>query len=346
MSAIPLILTSDYEIFGNGTGCVDDCLLAPSDEMAQTCERYGARMTFFVDVIEIWQFKQDYESGLIRTDLAGNIESQLQDLKARGHDVQLHFHPQWLDASYAGKKEWKVNNQFWRLPEVDNHKEWTLDRLFEAGKSYLEQLLQPIDSNYQCDVFRAGAWCIQPELKVLAAMEKHGFKIDSTVAKGIRIDDGLTKVDFSLFPDLPVWKVKDSVTQESQEGKILEVPISTVRMGGFRNLFFLGLKFLKRIPHKPEGCEKGGKSKKVSKWQKIKSALSPQYKMLNICDASSFEEMQWITKRLINETYDSKKAIVAIGHPKTFGNIEEFDRYLKWVSQTGKVRFESYSMFK
>ena len=37
---------------------------------------------------------------------------------ADGHDVQLHIHPQWLDAEYFNGK-WLINDNMHRLPDLE-----------------------------------------------------------------------------------------------------------------------------------------------------------------------------------------------------------------------------------
>ena len=53
-----LLLTADYEVFGDGGGCVERCLIEPSRELMEICEAAATRVTFFVDVCEYWAFKR------------------------------------------------------------------------------------------------------------------------------------------------------------------------------------------------------------------------------------------------------------------------------------------------
>ena len=202
MAKLNLIITVDYEIFGNGSGSVDHCMIAPTETMMSIVEKHAARICLFVDVCEYWAFKEVFEQGLTKENNALKIENQLKDAVKRGHDVQLHFHPQWLDYKF-GNGQWELNQDYWRLPEVEKLQGWTIKKLFEKGKRTLEEMLQPVKSNYKCDVFRAGAWCVQPEEEVLSAMSDLGFRIESTVAPGKKYDDGRTVYDFSSVPDCP-----------------------------------------------------------------------------------------------------------------------------------------------
>ena len=58
MGKLKLILTADYEVFGNGSGCVKKCMVEPTIRMLDICDKYGAKLTLFVDVCEYWAFKK------------------------------------------------------------------------------------------------------------------------------------------------------------------------------------------------------------------------------------------------------------------------------------------------
>ena len=102
MTKLSFIITADYEIFGNGLGCVKKCMVEPTERMLEICDKYDATLTLFVDVCEYWAFKKAADEVILYSEELPHIliEQQLQDAIKRGHDVQLHFHPQWLDAKY------------------------------------------------------------------------------------------------------------------------------------------------------------------------------------------------------------------------------------------------------
>jgi hypothetical protein len=74
--------------------------------------------------------------------------------------------------------------------------------------------------------------------------------------------------------------------------------------------------------------------------------MQSQIRMLNFCDAVPFEEMKFITEKAI-ETYQKylvkgPQPLVMIGHPKTFGNPIEFEKYLEWVKSYELLKFDLY----
>ena len=58
MGKLRFILTADYEVFGNGSGCVKKCMIDPTEKMLSICDDYCAKLTLFVDVCEYWAFKK------------------------------------------------------------------------------------------------------------------------------------------------------------------------------------------------------------------------------------------------------------------------------------------------
>lgn len=349
MGQLQLIITADYEVFGNGTGSVDCCMIQPTNTLLDICDQYGAKLTLFVDVNEYWAFKETHEKGLFENNEnpALVIENQLKDAIKRGHDVQLHFHPQWIDYKYLGNGNWDLNYDYWRLPNVPDDR---LKELFVRGKQTLENILKPINPTYECNTFRAGGWCIQPEKKVLEIMTELGFKHDSTVAPNAKYDNGITYYDFSNAPDLPYWNVKDNVLKENEGGSIKEVPIFTTKVPSHKMAWFTFLRVIRSIPAKPKGCNGNSVSAQVNKQSKLSKLfdlLSGGTRMLNFSDAVTTEEMKYITRKAYKKYKSVLKqnglSLVMIGHPKTFGNENEFKKYLAWLT---KQPFSGFSTYK
>ncbi|MFB6257932.1 MAG: hypothetical protein ABEH38_04500 [Flavobacteriales bacterium] len=116
MAELQLHLTCDHEVFGDGSGSIERCMIRPAERMMELCEKHGTRLTFFFDVCEYWAFREvqernGFENGERPAD---RLEEHLKDIVRRGHDVQLHFHPQWLRAEYSGGGEWRLDHSLWR----------------------------------------------------------------------------------------------------------------------------------------------------------------------------------------------------------------------------------------
>lgn len=352
MAEAKLIFTTDYEIFGNGSGSVEHCMIKPTEDMARLLEKHGARMTVFFDVCEYWAFKAEFEKGTLSENWAQLIESQLQDLVQRGHDVQLHFHPQWLDYAFDGQ-DWKLNFNLWRIGvlkyEDETHPERGLNQLFKRGKETLETLLQPVKSDYRCHIFRAGAWSMQPETNVLRAMRENGFDIDSTVVPGLKFEDSFTKYNFTAAPkDRPHWTIQSNLCQPELDGAITEIPIFSAPTPLVTNAAFLWMKSNRKIAFKPDGCSGTAiATEGKGKWRKILETITTSRKMFTFGDATPAEEMKYMVGRALREVHrmNVNLPVVAISHPKTFANTEDFDAFLAWCVGQKKVEFSTYDNY-
>ncbi len=346
MAKFNFILTADYEVFGNGSGDVRTCMIAPTKKLLDICDAAGAKVTLFVDVCELWAFLQVEKAG--HWDMSYSaydlIVAQILDAIKRGHDVQLHFHPQWLDYTYLGEGKWNLNHEKWRLPNLSENE---IDELFKRGKNTLEELILPIRTNYKCNVFRAGGWCIQPEEMILKAMRKHGFNIESSVAAGVYNPNEKSFFDFRNTPDLPYWKISESVTTAAK-GDIFEIPIYTAQVPWQKTAMFLAKRFSKKVPLKPQGCVGYAEtSAKKSKWQKGLELLKADRKMFNFTDATTAAEMKWFAKNAMAKYahFPDVIPIVMIGHPKTFGNANELKEFLFWATDFEEINFTDYNSY-
>src|SRR5262245_8679229 len=116
-----IVLTVDYEIFGNGTGDVRQHVTEPTEHMARTLEKYGAPLTVFVEMEEQVAFEA-YATEIKRYygyDPGALIRRQVRELARAGHDFQLHLHPQWYGCRW-GNDRWLLNQD-----------KLTVDSLFE-----------------------------------------------------------------------------------------------------------------------------------------------------------------------------------------------------------------------
>jgi hypothetical protein len=339
---VDLILTADYEVWGNGDGCVENCVIEPSKRMMEIAERHGARITFFLDVCEYWAFEKVESDGGFRDNYkpATLIREQLIDAVRRGHDVQLHLHPQWLNYKMLTNDTWELDFRYWRLPEVQKYHDtsWDVQSLIKAGVTTLNDLFKPVKEDYKVIAFRAGAWCIQPEIEVLKALKNEGIIIDSTVAPGISNSIAPNQYDFSKIKMKPAWQLGDMLHETGKSG-VYEIPISTAKIGLGRKILNSYLKLLWKKGIAPAGCKRKGKSVKMDQkvTRTLQKILSNQSAMLNFSDGTTTAELKVITNKVLNEVEIDRHyfPLVAISHPKTFGSSNGLNDFLNWTDSKG-----------
>ena len=240
-----LVLTVDYEIFGNGTGDVRQHVTEPTERMCRIAEKSGMPVTVFFEMEEYLLFQQHREAlqRLLGYDPAAEMRRQAADLVRRGHDVQLHLHPQWFEAGFAAG-EWQLRHDRLTVDALfDNQEETTA--FIQARKEALEEI-----SGQPVNCYRAGGFAAQPGGRLLQALADTGFVIESSVVKGMSRGKP-HPLDYRGAPaGRRLWKVSDEVAQEDRRGPLWEIPVHSVMGRRYHQLTFhrLMAKFSKHVP--------------------------------------------------------------------------------------------------
>ena len=230
-----VIFTLDYEIHGNGEGCPRELIIEPTDRLLRLFDEYGAKLTIMADVAEILKFKE-YAQQSGRDDYHYHgIISQLREAVRRGHDVQLHLHSSYFNASHDGHR-WA---QDWSEYDFASLSPQRLHDRVRRGKEFLERLLQPVHPRYRCIAFRAANWSVNPSTHIVEALLANGLKIDTSVFKyGFR--SGRVNFDYSkAWHEMVPWRAhRDRLWEHDPQGALWEVPIySELRLiGAFLSL--------------------------------------------------------------------------------------------------------------
>lgn len=344
-----LILTVDYEVFGNGSGSVDRCVIAPTRRILEIAESHGAPVTLFVEGLEFDAMRaagEDGAEGPFRDWVA--VRSQLRAAVRRGHDVQLHLHPQWSEARYE-TGAWRVDLSRWRLGDLDAVR---IRELIGRGRRLLEDVVRPVRTEYRATAFRAGGWCIQPAREVLEALEAEGIRIDSSVAPGLRQADHGRWFDFRSAPrDRSHWPVRNDVTRPDAAGRVLEVPIAVGSVRPWTNLKPRLLGRARSDGHFPHGCE-GGYESPGGPWGRIKGGLSrlatAHRSMLDFCRLPDGALIRISDEWRAAHSHDGPEVpLVAIGHCKNFGEdaAGNLDRFLRAAARRPDLDFGTFTLW-
>jgi len=224
-SARHLVLTVDYEIFGNGTGDVRRHVTEPAERMCRMAEKFNMPVTVFFELEEYRLFARHREELQRRLgyDPAEEMRRQAADLARRGHDIQLHLHPQWYGAELA--------DGAWQL----HHDRLTVDALFETQEettAYIKARKEELEeiSGRPVNCYRAGGFAAQPAGRLLQALADNGFVIESSVVKGLHRERPCP-LDYRAAPDRRrAWRISREVTAEDPHGALWEIPVHS-KMG-------------------------------------------------------------------------------------------------------------------
>ncbi len=335
-----LILTVDYEVFGNGAGCLKHCVVEPASRLLQAADQFGAPVTLFAEAAEMMAIERE-----MGDEAVGGVREQLAGAVAAGHDVQLHLHPQWQGATRRHDGSWDLDLTRWRIGDLPEEE---TESLIADGKGWLDAVAFAGTPGRHCMAFRAGGWCIQPSAGVVRSLQRQGFAVESTVVPGMRRSSPGEWSDFRAAPDLPFWRVDGDVCQPRASG-LWEVPIVSGSLARFRQL--AGELQARNTTNSRFAPNCHGSSTPGSGTSLTRVAATVR-KLLDLGLAKlDFATMPAtalvaITEEWMRRFGDAHQPtpIVAIAHTKnwTDRSTAQLTEYLKWA-RDARIRFSTYS---
>lgn len=236
-----ILIEDDWEVMGNGLGNVAQLQYLPSMFFMKLAKRLGIRLTFMVDVVQQLVYKNHTD-----TDYNLKLQKNLWDdtvllMKSYGFDVQLHLHPQWMNATR--KDDFFYLGNTWNFGKYNQAEQETMIR---DSISYLENLITPLDPDYKVIAYKGGSWGLQPSGDLLRNMEKYGIKIVTGVRKGMYLPGNgvdYRNLEETTMPYYPDYNDLCKISAEKKE--IVVIPLQTV-VPGIKGLSYLAVDMLKR----------------------------------------------------------------------------------------------------
>lgn len=219
-----VIISFDYELFfGDEPGTVQKSLLDPTAKLMDAMEYAGAKATFFVDYLMLKFMLAENETTKAEANI---IIEQLKEMVRRGHRLELHLHPHWVDAKYFNGK-WDFSDfSHYCLSSFPKEE---ITKMFVEGTEFLESIAREVEPNYKIIAFRAGGWAILPFALMKEGFEKSGIKVDSSVMKGRIIHAYGYDLDFTNSPARAVYRFSDDALREDKNGQFVEAQIGSFR---------------------------------------------------------------------------------------------------------------------
>lgn len=223
---VPLIylaFTDDWELRGDGSGDIEALQFRPMQRLLDIYERHNVPGTFMAEVMQQLTFRKYQDRFPELAPLADKWDAAVVKAYERGHDVQLHIHPQWSVVDREGGK-WKLKGDW----SILNYTASDAGSLIESGKRYLENLLISVDRNYKVAAFRSGSSVIAPSPFILDQLVKHGIVFDLSIVGGLRVNTKNVSFDYTaceedLAPYYPA--MSDARRVSDQTEPIVCVPI-------------------------------------------------------------------------------------------------------------------------
>jgi len=335
-------LSFDYELFfGENYGTADEILFDPTNQLLDTLDKYQAKATFFADVLSVYMHEK---YGL--TDYCQKFKNQIADMVARGHDVQLHIHSNWLKSTWKDGK-WDFDIASYRIHTFgfDDDAEWSVGKIIRWGKQFLEETLQAVNPSYRCVAYRAGGYSIQPHAELFRVLLENGIYIDSSVAM-LQEAHNVNEYDYKDIPDRNGWWIGlDSPINEptkKKSGAVYEIPVAYYKPSLIKRLF--KPKEERVIPHKLKGSyikmPSSGSSSAVAQRSKLRMLLNyNKTPRILAFDSIHYQSIIQTLKKREKRCRSPYQTIAVIGHPKIIDALwlKNMDNFLAQIRNEKKL---------
>lgn len=308
-----LFITLDYELFlGVETGSPENCLIRPMEALEGVANKHGFKYIVFVDaayLLRLWQLRTSYPQLNKDFELVSN---HVKYLALQGHDIQLHFHPQWLYSEYNDiYNKWQLKSIPYKLSDM---KEEDAFLLFHEAKKLLDEII-----GYKTSAFRAGGYCLASFSGYKKLFKQEDIRIDSSVARYGYVETAVHAYDYRDIPSKIIYNFDSDVCKEQVGGKFTELSITSTRWSGLEYMLKVRTKMASYNPKMVYGDGKSVSDgrKRMNIFSKILKFVRP-YK--NLASIDGIRSCQ-LEKVLEKEKGLKREALVLIGHPKLTSDV-------------------------
>ncbi|MHC4295831.1 MAG: polysaccharide deacetylase family protein [Planctomycetota bacterium] len=346
---IHLILSLDYEIFGNGSGDVRRDMVEPTRRLLTLCARHGAKLSIMCEVGEYRAMKQAEEKGALCLGYSpsGEIEQQLKNAVTSGHDVQLHLHPWWIGAEFEDGR-WRLNPEYRRISDLPSglgseDDPFSLVGALSQGKLTLESMIKPEHPEYECLVYRAAMFWGQPSKELISGMKQVGLVGDSSVVRGL-FETNPVPTDYRrAASEMGYWWTgADDISQAGPKGEqIIEFPVCSRMKPYLYNFKWtkLNVTFKRRRVERDNtgghGMMEARKSadSRVTILKKLTSLQPLKYDFCKLSADDMIRGLQQLVRNNRTAGNGVGTPVVMLGHSKDFWNDRNLDRFLSFVEK-------------
>jgi hypothetical protein len=349
---IHLILSLDYEIFGNGSGDVHRDMIRPTNRLLILCNKYGAKVTLFFEVGEYWAMKKAEDEGLLHLDYSPSqqIQEQIQNAVRYGHDVQLHLHPWWIGAKYKNGS-WQLYPEYLRISDLPNsigseNDSFSITGILYQAKRTVETIIKPACPDYVCLAYRAAMFWGQPSKELIKGMKKVGLVADSSVVRGL-YENHPVPTDYRKAKSATGywWTSAVDISQSGPKGEyIIEFPVYSRFRPYVYNFkwtkLYTTLKrhCLERADTNNNGMTNARQSTE-SPWKVLRKLVTSQPIKYDFCKLSSGDMIRGLVRLIKNDRMVEDgigTPVVMLGHSKDFWNDRNLEVFLRFINKECK----------
>lgn len=321
-----IYITLDYELFmGAKTGTPMNCLIRPMKALCSIAEKHNVKFNVFVDAAYLLRLKNIVGGGDYQL-----VSKHIRYLEEQGHDVELHFHPQWLYSEYKDG-HWDMNLEIYKISEMQ---EGHILQKFKEAKELLDSLI-----GRRTIAFRAGGYSLNSYPKYIQLFRDNDLFIDSSVLGRNKVDSQFQSYDYSTSPMKCSWRFSSDVCIEDPKGSFYEYPISTSpKISGFK--YYLHKRRLSRQFGNNcifgDGFGIGLYQNKLSRFLSLFRSLLIGKSIPASIDGILSQDLTHIYNLCRKE---SRSNMVIIGHPKNASekSLKQLDDFLALVASNDTV---------
>lgn len=353
---IHLALTHDWELRGDGSGDIEEIQFAPLRKLLEVYAKFGARTTILPDVMQQMAFRRcENKHGELKP-LSDSWDEHAREAFRQGHDIQLHLHPQWRNAGY-GNGVWQLSGD-WSILNYDPD---PACEMLAEGKQYLESLFRPIDADYQCIAFRAGALAAAPSVHLFKSLAELGMQLDVSIAGGLFVHNHNLQLDYRNCEEtfLPFYPMMEDARRVSNKPEpVVCVPLNhfygTRRTVGRQNLT-LAWQELRRRSSRSGPVESPGTPASPSTPQSSRVGLAFEKLIVPAVRRKHFvsdtgrlnyplmREMLSSIRQRAQASGLAQVPVVLTNHPKDIRDLPAIERFVEEASQAKDIRFITLS---
>lgn len=346
---IYLVLSLDYEFFGNGSGDVRRDMIEPTNRILQICDEHNAKVSIMLEVGAYWAMQKAEEEGLLNIDYlpSQETERQVKTAVTSGHDVQLHLHPWWIGATFE-EDRWRLHPEYRRVTDLPNGFGSKDDLLSVVGvlcegKRTLEAIVRPVCADYECLVYRAAMFWGQPSRELIQGLKKAGLVADSSVISDL-YETAPVPTDYRQAKSVAGywWTSAEDISQSGPKGEhIIEFPVYSRLRPYVCNFKWTKLCVtLKRRSREMSNTHghgmMGGRQSTESFGRVVRRLGTRQPLKYDFCKLSANDMIRGLQRLMKSDPADENgigTPVVMLGHSKDFWNDRNLAIFLKFVKE-------------
>ena len=312
-----IFLTLDYELFSSEQpGTPQKCIVDPMNALSKVAGKYGIKYTIFVDaayLYRLYQLKQNFPH--LKRDFE-LVKHNIEEMVHVGHDIQLHFHPQWIYTDYDGiESKWRMDTIHFKLSDMEPE---LAKMTFKEAKELLDSII-----GYRSNCFRACGYCLDTYSDYINLFRDNSIEKDSSVARYCVTSTSAHTYDYRNIPNDHIYKFGDSVKEKNDSGSFKELSIASFLVNPL-------IQHIKLRGYNPGIKYSDGSALKVA--SEMKSSrfirLIMNQRILASIDGGNSQLLPYYLKEAKSKNWTD---LVMCGHPKntTQGSINNLDCFLK-----------------